>query len=128
MLPGIEAPTLSGALLMLVAGVSWGVYSLRRRSAKEPTVATAGNFIRAVPLAVILFVALGGNEGASSIGVGYAAASGALASGVGYALWYAVLAAIPATMAATVQLSVPILAIVKTSFVSSAAVFMRYML
>lgn len=110
MLPGVEAPPLSGALLMLVAGISWGVYSLRGRATKEPTVATAGNFIRAAPLALFLFVALGEGEQASTIGFGYAVVSGALASGAGYALWYAVLPALPATMAATVQLCVPILA------------------
>lgn len=110
MLPGVEAPPLLGALLMLVAGISWGVYSLRGRATKEPTVATAGNFIRAAPLAFILFVALGQGEQASTIGIGYAVVSGALASGAGYALWYAVLPALPATLAATVQLSVPILA------------------
>lgn len=63
MLPGVEAPPLLGALLMLVAGISWGVYSLRGRATKEPTVATAGNFIRAAPLAFILFVALGQRAG-----------------------------------------------------------------
>ncbi len=110
MLPGIEAPPLVGALLMLGAGVSWGVYSLLGRAAKEPTIATAGNFIRALPFACILFLLMGDGEQVSAVGFGYAAASGALASGVGYALWYAVMPALPATMAATVQLSVPILA------------------
>jgi drug/metabolite transporter (DMT)-like permease len=110
MLPGIEAPPVLGATLMLGAGISWGIYSLLGRGTKEPTVATAGNFIRAIPFAVILFAVLGEAEQVSGTGLGYAAASGALASGMGYVLWYAVLPALPATTAATVQLSVPMLA------------------
>ncbi|CAA0110291.1 Uncharacterised protein [Zhongshania aliphaticivorans] len=109
MLPGIEAPPLLGALLMLGAGVSWGVYSILGRGALDPTVATAGNFIRAVPFVCILLLVLG-EEASSGLGVAYAIASGALASGVGYALWYKVLPALAATTAATVQLSVPVIA------------------
>jgi len=110
MLPGIKSPPLLSALLMLGSGVSWGVYSLLGRSVNEPIIATAGNFIRTIPLAIILYAALGEGEHMSSAGFYYAVASGALASGMGYALWYATLPALPATMAATVQLSVPILA------------------
>lgn len=110
LLPGIESPPLLGAILMLGAGFSWGVYSLLGRGAKEPTVATAGNFIRAVPFALLLFLVAGTGEHVSSAGVAYAVASGALASGMGYALWYAVLPALQSTTAATVQLSVPVIA------------------
>lgn len=126
MLPGIESPPLLGAMLMLGAGVSWGVYSLLGRGAKEPTIATAGNFIRATPFAVILFVVLGADEQTSVVGFGYAAASGALASGMGYALWYAVLPALPATTAATVQLSVPILAAFGGVLLLDEAVTLRF--
>ncbi len=110
LLPGVESPPLLGAVLMLAAGLSWGVYSLLGRGAGDPTVATAGNFIRAVPLALLVFVLLGGAEPISASGIGYAVASGALASGLGYAIWYAALPSLRATTAATVQLSVPILA------------------
>lgn len=110
LLPGVESPPLLGAVLMLAAGLSWGVYSLLGRGAGDPTVATAGNFIRAVPMALVLAVLLGGAEPVSASGIGYAVASGALASGLGYAIWYAALPSLRATTAATVQLSVPILA------------------
>ncbi|WP_291993980.1 DMT family transporter [Candidatus Accumulibacter sp. ACC003] len=113
LLPGLSAPPLSGALLMLGAGVAWGVYSLRGKSGGDPTRVTAGNFLRAVPIAVALsaFSALTLNAASlDSAGVCYALASGALASGVGYAIWYTALPALPATNAATVQLSVPVIA------------------
>lgn len=126
MLPGIEAPPLGGALLMLGAGVSWGVYSLRGRTAEDPTIATAGNFIRALPFACILFLLMGTGEQASAVGLGYAVASGALASGIGYALWYAVMPALPATMAATVQLSVPILAALGGVVLLDEAITLRF--
>lgn len=110
LLPGIEAPPLLAALTMICAGACWGVYSLLGRSAREPTIATAGNFIRAIPFAVILFLLMPSSQSISSLGIVYASASGALASGLGYALWYAVLPALTASRAATIQLSVPILA------------------
>jgi drug/metabolite transporter (DMT)-like permease len=112
LLPGLSAPPLAGALLMLGAGVAWGVYSLRGKGAGDPTRVTAGNFLRAVPLALALSLAMLMLKGASldAAGVGYAVASGALTSGLGYALWYAVLPALKATTAATVQLSVPVIA------------------
>lgn len=113
LLPGLSAPPLSGALLMLGAGVAWGVYSLRGKSGGDPARVTAGNFLRAVPIAVALsaFSALTLNAASlDSAGVCYALASGALASGVGYAIWYTALPALPATNAATVQLSVPVIA------------------
>jgi len=113
LLPGLSAPPLAGALLMLGAGVAWGVYSLRGKGAGDPTRVTAGNFLRAVPLALALSLSmliLKGGASLDAAGVGYAVASGALTSGLGYALWYAVLPALKATTAATVQLSVPVIA------------------
>ncbi len=109
LLPGVQAPSLSGALLMLGAGVSWGVYSLRGRGVDDPTLATAGNFVRAVPIAVILGVLFYQSTDIKTAGVVYAVASGAIASGLGYAIWYKTLPHLKATTAATVQLSVPAL-------------------
>ena len=107
--PGLTAPPLDGAALMLAAGVSWGLYSLRgRRLRRAPTAATAGNFVRAVPFTVGLSLVAGVTR-ADTVGVTYAVMSGALASGVGYAIWYTALPAMRATTAATVQLSVPVL-------------------
>lgn len=110
LLPGLSAPPLVGALLMLGAGVAWGVYSLRGRGADDPLQVTAGNFIRAAPMAVILSLALMGQASMDLAGVGYAFLSGALASGVGYAIWYTALPFLKSTTAATVQLGVPVIA------------------
>ncbi len=110
LLPGLLAPPLIGAVLMLGAGVAWGVYSLRGKGAGDPLQVTAGNFIRAAPMAVILSVALLGQASLDLAGVGYAILSGALASGLGYAIWYTALPFLKSTTAATVQLSVPVIA------------------
>lgn len=119
LLPGLTAPPLGGALLMMGAGVAWGIYSLRGKGAGDATRVTAGNFLRAAPIAMAVSAALalagggvGGTGGTAIDGPGllYAVASGALTSGIGYAIWYAALPALQATSAATVQLSVPVIA------------------
>ncbi len=110
LLPGLAAPPLAGALLMIGAGVAWGVYSLRGRGGGNPTASTAGNFLRAVPFAAALSVVMLSHASLDVSGVAYAVASGALASGLGYAVWYSALPALSATSAATVQLSVPVIA------------------
>lgn len=115
-LPGTSRPDLLSFLLMNMAGIAWGAYSLRGRRSGDPLGATAGNFARSVPLGV-LFVAglllLGPSvvaPHASSKGFLLAIASGALASGVAYTFWYAALPGLTALRAALVQLTVPILA------------------
>ena len=110
LLPGVSAPPLAGSLLMLGAGVAWGVYSLRGRGAGDATGVTAGNFLRSVPLAVAVSLLMLGEVSIDPAGFWLAVASGALASGVGYAIWYAALPALKAASAATVQLSVPVIA------------------
>jgi len=110
LLPGLAAPPLSGALLMLAAGIAWGVYSLRGRRAGPPLQATTGNFLRAVPMAMALWWLQSGDASVDAPGIVYAVLSGALASGVGYALWYAALPSLAATTAASLQLAVPVLA------------------
>lgn len=112
LVPGVSAPPLLGSLLMLGAGVAWGIYSLRGRGAGDPTSVTAGNFLRATPVAVVLSAAAFPWSSLDPRGVGYAIASGAVTSGVGYAIWYTALRGLKATSAATVQLSVPVLAAV----------------
>lgn len=109
MLPGITAPPLAGALLMIAAGISWGVYSLRGRGAARPLLATAGNFLRAAPLGIALGLLALPWLSFDLSGIGYAVASGALASGAGYAVWYAALPGLRASSAATVQLAVPVI-------------------
>jgi drug/metabolite transporter (DMT)-like permease len=110
LLPGLSAPPLRGAALMLGAGIAWGVYSLRGKRAGDATASTAGNFLRSVPMALVLMFAMSPHGDLDATGAAYAIASGALASGLGYALWYAALPSLQATTAATVQLSVPVLA------------------
>ena len=108
--PGISAPPLGGSIVMLSAGGAWGIYSLRGKAAGDPASATAGNFLRAVPMAAVLSAALFPWAGLDRTGIGYAILSGAIASGMGYAIWYTVLPTLGAARAATVQLSVPVLA------------------
>lgn len=114
MLPGLAAPPLLGSILMLGAGVAWGFYSLRGKGAGDPTGVTAGNFMRAAPMALVLSLVLLSQPvvraSLDTAGFGYALASGALTSGIGYAIWYTALPALKATQAATVQLSVPVIA------------------
>ncbi|MGV8899294.1 MAG: DMT family transporter [Burkholderiaceae bacterium] len=110
MLPGLSAPPLGAALLMLSAGVAWGIYSLRGRGTADPVGATAGNFLRAAPLSVLLGAALLAQQQLDGWGILYAVLSGAIASGLGYTFWYAALRGLTATRAATVQLSVPVIA------------------
>jgi len=112
LLPGLSAPPLEGAALMLAAGVAWGIYSLRGKGAGDPLRVTAGNFLRAVAFAALLSVALASRLSLDGVGFACAIASGALTSGVGYAIWYTALPGLKATSAATVQLSVPIIAAV----------------
>ncbi len=110
LLPGLSAPPLRGSILMLSAGLAWGIYSLRGKSAGDPATTTAGNFLRAVPLAALLSIALLPWVRLDQAGIVYAVLSGVIASGLGYAIWYTALPGLKATSAATVQLSVPILA------------------
>ncbi|MDD4882591.1 MAG: DMT family transporter [Gallionellaceae bacterium] len=110
LLPGLSAPPLQGAALMLAAGVAWGVYSIRGKRAGDATRVTAGNFLRAVPIAAGLSLLTANASALDAAGFAYAVASGALASGIGYAIWYTVLPTLTATKAATVQLSVPVIA------------------
>lgn len=107
LLPGLAAPPLTGALLMLGAGCAWGVYSLRGKGAGDPTRVTAGNFLLACPLAVGLSLLTANTWHLDATGVACALASGGLTSGLGYAIWYAVLPHLKAIHASTVQLSVP---------------------
>jgi drug/metabolite transporter (DMT)-like permease len=109
-LPGFSAPPLVSALLMIGAGAAWGIYSLRGKGAGDPTLVTAGNFLRTVPITVALSLLMIAHITWDSAGIWYAVMSGALTSGIGYAIWYKALPALKATQAATVQLSVPVIA------------------
>ena len=108
--PGLTSPAPAGAALMAAAGVAWGVYSLRGRGSAEALRNTAGNFLLTVPMAALLLAVAGGTAGWTARGALLAAISGALASGVGYAIWYTALPSLTATRAALVQLLVPVIA------------------
>jgi drug/metabolite transporter (DMT)-like permease len=108
--PGLTAPPLAGALLMAVAGASWGAYSLIGRGSQSPLADTAGNFIRCVPIGIAAVVAGVAYSRPTTEGVAYALASGAIASGLGYIIWYGVLPHLARTTAAVVQLTVPAIA------------------
>lgn len=109
--PRAEQPDLIGALLMTISAVGWGVYSLRGRGVSAPLEATAVNFLIAAPAGLIIWAVFPMGASISAQGVLLAVASGALASGIGYALWYSVLPKLQSTLAAVVQLTVPIIAL-----------------
>jgi drug/metabolite transporter (DMT)-like permease len=108
--PGLSAPDPFGALLMVLAGLFWATYTLIGRESVAPLADTAGNFIRCLPVALLLLIPELKAPETSLAGWLYAIASGALASGLGYAVWYSVLPALTRSTAAYVQLTVPVLA------------------
>jgi len=110
LLPGASTtPAIAASLLMILSGIAWGAYSLLGRGSSDPLAATAGSFIRAMPIAAVLCLAAFPSLAWDRPGVIYALLSGGLTSGVGYAIWYAVLPRLAATQAASIQLSVPLL-------------------
>jgi len=128
MLPGVSAPPLLSSLLMLSAGIAWGVYSLRGKGVADPTGATMGNFLRAVPITVALSAIALPSMSLDRNGVCYAIASGALTSGVGYAIWYTALRGLKATSAAAVQLSVPVFAAIGGILFLGEAISLRLLI
>jgi drug/metabolite transporter (DMT)-like permease len=109
LLPGLSAPPLLAGAMMLGAGACWGLYSVRGKGARDPTQVTAGNFMRTVPITAALSLVMLENASVDAAGFGYAVASGALTSALGYVLWYSVMPMIKSVTAATVQLSVPVI-------------------
>jgi drug/metabolite transporter (DMT)-like permease len=126
--PGLTAPDPLGATLMAVAGVAWGFYSLLGRGAPDPLAATTMNFIYCAPLVVIVSLFSLSQFHLSSVGVAHAIASGAIASGCGYVIWYAALRGLTAGRAATVQLSVPVIAAIGAVILLSEPITLRLVL
>jgi len=126
--PGVTAPDPVGAILMAVAGIAWGVYSLLGRSVADPLEATANNFIFCVPLVIAVSLIFFSDYHATPGGVILASASGGIASGIGYAIWYKALRGLTATRAATVQLSVPAIAALGGVLLMGEDLTMRLML
>ncbi|WP_334060389.1 DMT family transporter [Alteromonas sp. S005] len=114
LLPSASAPSLLSGAVMVIAGISWGIYSLLGKKSASALLSTSGNFIYASLLCILMMgtVLLLNDEYLvlNKAGIYYALASGILASGCGYAIWYSVLPLIKSTSAATVQLSVPVIA------------------
>lgn len=123
--PGVSAPPLVGAVLMVAAGIAWGAYSLLGRGSADPLGVTSGNFLRAMPLAFLLAVPSLGSASFADPGLVYAVLSGAVASGMGYALWYAALPGLSAAGAASVQLSVPVITALAGAFVLDEVLTLR---
>ena len=127
--PGLRAPSLSSSALMTVAGISWGFYSLRgRRAQEDPLTDTANNFVRSLPFALAASLIMLSQLHLTARGIILAVLSGALASGVGYVIWYTALRGLTATRAATVQLAVPILAALGGVALLSEEVSLRLLL
>jgi drug/metabolite transporter (DMT)-like permease len=126
--PGLEAPSPRGSVLMTISGAAWGVYTLRGRGKADPISATTDNFVRAVPfvLVVLLVSAVMSRDAhVTTRGLVLAIISGALTSGIGYVIWYTALKRLTATRAATVQLTVPIIAALGGVIFMSEAVSLR---
>jgi drug/metabolite transporter (DMT)-like permease len=126
--PGLSAPPLIGSILMLGSGVAWGIYSLRGTGEKNPAGTTAGNFVRAVPFAAAVSVIFIPWAHVDLAGVSYAIISGAITSGLGYVIWYSALPGLKAASAATVQLSVPVLAATGGILLLGEPITLRYVL
>ena len=126
--PGLSAPPLIASILMLTAGVAWGVYSLRGKGVQNPASVTTGNFVRAVPFSAVVWIIFIPWTHVDSAGVSYAVISGAIASGLGYVIWYSVLPSLKAASAATVQLSVPVLAATGGILLLGEPLTLRYLL
>jgi len=109
LLPGTSTPAVAASLLMVLSGIAWGAYSLLGRGTPDPLAATAGNFIRTLPITAVLCLLALASLKWDTAGVIYALLSGGLTSGIGYAIWYAALPGLAAIQAASVQLSVPLI-------------------
>lgn len=131
-LPSITTPSVNGFILMTVSGISWGIYTLKGRSSKNPLMDTTYNFLRTIPFVTLLAFVTQQNLNYSSEGIMLALLSGAITSGVGYTIWYIALAGLSSTQAAVIQLSVPVIAaiggvifvseIITTRLIISAAI------
>lgn len=128
LLPGITAPPLWGAVLMSIAGVAWGLYSLRGRDSRAAIFDTAGNFAWAIPLAFAASAFNFASMRLTTSGVVLAVVSGAIASGVGYVVWYAALRGLSAMQASLVQLLVPVIATAGGVVILTEPITLRFLI
>jgi drug/metabolite transporter (DMT)-like permease len=127
-LPGLSSPPLFGSVLMISAGAAWGAYSLRGKASRDPLAETTGNFVRAVPFAAAAALAAFPFFHMTVEGMLWAILSGAIASGLGYAVWYAALKFHTPTRAAVLQLLVPVIAAFLAVLILSETADMRLVL
>ena len=128
MFPGLSAPPLIGSILMVGAGVAWGIYSIHGKAGRDAIATTAGNFLRAVPFAAVVSIILLSRARLDQTGIFYAVVSGAITSGLGYVIWYSALPGLKAASAATVQLSVPVLTAAGGILLLGEPITLRYVL
>jgi len=124
-LPDVTTPSVIGFLLMTISGIAWGIYTLKGRDSINPLMDTAYNFIRTIPPVTILFIITIQDATYSLEGVLLAVLSGAIASGIGYTMWYVALAGLSATQASVLQLLVPIIAAAGGIIFVSEAISLR---
>jgi drug/metabolite transporter (DMT)-like permease len=127
-LPSVTTPSIAGFLLMTAAGIAWGIYTLRGRGSDNPLIDTAYNFLRTIPVILIVAIITIPYARYSTQGVVLAILSGAIASGIGYSIWYRALGGLTATQAAVVQLLVPVIAAIGGIVFVSEAITLRLML
>ena len=127
-LPGVTTPSVMGFLLMAVAGIAWGIYTLIGRGSDNPLMDTSYNFLRTIPFVIILVIIAAQNAHYSTNGILLAALSGGIASGIGYTIWYIALGGLSATQAAVVQLAVPVIAALGGVIFVSEAITLRLIL
>jgi drug/metabolite transporter (DMT)-like permease len=125
--PGLTAPSPAGSALMTIAGIAWGVYSLRGRGAGDPVAVTVENFVRSIPFALALSLLFFRDAHVTVQGFLLALVSGAVTSGIGYILWYSALQGLTRTRAASVQLAVPVIAAFAAAFFLGESVTLRLM-
>jgi drug/metabolite transporter (DMT)-like permease len=127
-LPGVTAPPLGGFSLMLMAGIAWGFYSLNGRQSVNPLMDTGYNFLRTLPYVVLLLLFTYSSSAMTMQGVILAMVSGGVASGIGYAIWYRALRGLTSTVAAVVQLSVPLIAALGGILLLSESLTLRFVI
>lgn len=126
--PGLTAPPIINASLMAIAGIAWGIYSLRGRGNQHPVAVTTDNFIRTIPFVFIAGLLFIPNIHITQTGFVWAVISGAVTSGVGYIIWYAALRGLTRTRAAVIQLLVPVIAAIGGIMLLSEPVTLRLVL
>ena len=127
-LPGLTTPSLMGFILMTVAGIAWGIYTLLGRGSNNPLSDTAHNFLRTLPFVAVLIAITFQNSNLSQEGILLAALSGGIASGIGYTVWYIALRGLSITHAAVIQLFVPVLAAVGGVLFANELISLRLVL